>query len=60
MERANETGMLSGAELDNVTGGLLTGLGTVADRRTLLTARLSEIFKNNNPPSFGPIHLLDR
>jgi hypothetical protein len=60
MERANETGTLSDAELENVVGGSHTGFGVLTDRRIQLTAQLSEIYKSNNPPSFGPIHLLDR
>jgi hypothetical protein len=54
MERANENGMLSDAELEQVSGGH-TGFGVVTDRRLQPQAQLSEIYKANNPPSFGPL-----
>jgi hypothetical protein len=60
MKGANENRMLSDAELDCVSGGAHTGFGVVTDRRIQLAAQMSEIYKSNNPPSFGPIHLLDR
>jgi hypothetical protein len=43
-----------------VCGGSPTGFGVLTDRRIQVTAQLSEAYKRNNPPSFGPIHLLDR
>jgi hypothetical protein len=60
MGRAKEVGMLSDADLENVVGGSHTGFGVVTDRRIQLSAQLSQVYKSNNPPSFGPIHLLDR
>jgi hypothetical protein len=60
MERVNESRMLSEAELHDANGGVITGFGVLTDRRLALAAELSEIYKRNNPPSFGPIHLLDR
>ena len=56
MERSDETLALADAELETVSGGL----ALLIDPRTLLSARLSEIFKNNNPPKLGPQYLLDR
>ena len=55
----SENRPLSDAELEGVTGGI-TGFGVETDRRLALQQQLTEIFKSNNPPSFGPIHLLDR
>ena len=52
----NENRELANTELNVVGGG--AGFGVVTDRRIALTAQLSEIYKRNNPPSFGPIHLL--
>ena len=59
MERANENGMLSEAELDTVAGGLglTTGVGIAEADRYALARRLSEEFKKNHGPTLGPIDL---
>jgi hypothetical protein len=59
MKVESENRPLSDAELDGIAGGV-TGFGVETDRRLALQQQLTEIFKSNNPPSFGPIHLLDR
>ena len=59
MKIESENKPLSSDELHGIAGGV-TGFGVETDRRLALQQQLTEIFKSNNPPSFGPIHLLDR